>query len=103
MVDSIGEPITRELEVNGVLILAVEPGSPAANAGLRGTQRLEDGTIVPGDVIQQIDGHAVKSANDVYTQIQKHQTGDAVKLSIWRARKNIDVNVQLGQAAGDNQ
>ena len=103
MVDSIGDPITRELEVNGVLLLAVQPGSPAANAGLRGTQRLEDGTIVPGDVIQQIDGHAVNSANDVYAQIQKHKTGDSVKLSIWRARKNLDVNVQLGQASGDSQ
>jgi S1-C subfamily serine protease len=103
MVDSIGQPITRELDVDGVLILAVEPGSPAANAGLRGTQRLEDGTIVPGDVIQKIDGHAVNSTNDVYAQIQKHQTGDTVKLSIWRARKNMDVNVQLGQATGDSQ
>ena len=58
--DPISRAITRTLGVPGVLILGVQKGSPAAIAGMRATARAEDGTIIPGDIIQEIDGKKVR-------------------------------------------
>src|SRR5438067_5021399 len=41
---------------SGVLILATQPGGPAANAGLRGLVETEDGQVELGDIIVAIDG-----------------------------------------------
>ena len=51
----IGQRITEELGVQGALVLGVQPGSPAARAGVRGTRRSADGYIIPGDVITKLD------------------------------------------------
>jgi S1-C subfamily serine protease len=103
MSDAIGRDVTQRMGVQGVLVMGVQPGSPAANAGLRGTQRLENGRVVPGDIIQQIDGQTVTSADELYKQIQKHKPGDTVRLTVWRQGKTVDVEVHLGQPGDGNE
>jgi S1-C subfamily serine protease len=47
-----GESVLRRAGVEGVLVISVARGSAAESAGIRGTSRAEDGSLILGDVIQ---------------------------------------------------
>jgi serine protease Do len=81
---SIGVSFQEELGTNsitlkslgaqyGVVIEGVEPGSPAEKAGLKG-----------GDVITAVNGHAVKTGNDLVNPIATAPIGSKVKLNYVR-------------------
>ena len=56
------DPVARAFKVSeGVLIQAIDPGSPAAAAGLLPTRRGLGG-VVAGDVIVALNGRAVADA-----------------------------------------
>jgi S1-C subfamily serine protease len=95
--DRIGPRITRQLGVEGVLILDILPNSPAASAGLRRTERTRDG-IVPGDIIQKIDNKTVKSAAEFETTLQRYHPGDTITLTIRRGNQTMQIPVKV-QAA----
>jgi serine protease Do len=59
----------------GVVIMNVEPGSPAEKAGLKG-----------GDVITSVNGSAVKNGNDLVNPIAQAPIGSKVKLGYVRDR-----------------
>ena len=59
----------------GVVIMGVEPGSPAEKAGLKG-----------GDVITTVNGTPVKTGNDLVNPIAQAPIGSKVKLSYVRDR-----------------
>jgi serine protease Do len=59
----------------GVVIEAVEPGSPAEKAGLKG-----------GDVITSVNGVPVKTGNDLVNPIAQASIGSKVKLTYMRDR-----------------
>jgi S1-C subfamily serine protease len=100
--------ITDELAANvrlpadsGVLIQVVRPGSPAAEAGLRGgtTQVVVDGEsyFVGGDVITKADGHVVESAEQLRSVVTSKQPGDELALEIHRQDETTEVTVKLGR------
>jgi S1-C subfamily serine protease len=68
----------------GVLVLDVPKGSSAAQAGLRGSYRSTDGSVVLGDVITGINGDAVASEIDLFRAVDKYKPGDAVTLKVSR-------------------
>jgi S1-C subfamily serine protease len=92
--DRISAVITERLGVEGVLIRQVDPGSGAAAAGLRQTRR-EGDSIVPGDIIQEIDGKKVDTPNDLLARLGNYKGGDTVELTIWRDGKTLKVPVKL--------
>jgi serine protease Do len=59
----------------GVVIMGVEPGSPAEKAGLKG-----------GDVITSVNGKAIKTGNDLVNPIAQAPIGSKVKLDYVRDR-----------------
>ncbi|WP_156373094.1 S1C family serine protease [Pseudorhodoferax sp. Leaf267] len=67
----------------GVAIVRVQPGSPAAQAGLRAFTRSERG-VNAGDVITAIGGEPVASADDVLNALERLQPGDRAELTLWR-------------------
>jgi len=81
----------------GVPIVRVAPRGPAARAGLRAFARGEVG-IVAGDVIIAIDGQAVADADDVLAVLERHQPGDRVELTLWRAGQTRTETVALASA-----
>jgi S1-C subfamily serine protease len=89
------EHVLREMGIAGVLVLNVEEGSGAAEAGLQSTYRAPDGRLVLGDVIQSIDGKAAVSADDLLSDLEKHKAGDVVEVGILRADRNTTVRVRL--------
>jgi len=91
---------TLKLPVQGALVGAVTPGSPAAKAGLKaGTQRvtLGDGTplTLGGDVITQVDGQPIGVDRDLQGAVFSHAVGDTVKLTVLRDGKTLTLDVTL--------
>jgi len=86
----------------GLLILQVVPGGAAENAGLRGgTERAFLGNtpiMIGGDLIVAIDGKKVEDQQELAQIMNNHHAGDTVRVTIYRGKKKIDVDVTLGEA-----
>ena len=80
---------------SGVLIWQVQPGGPAANAGLRGMVQTEDGDIELGDIIVGLDGEKINNNDELYRALNKHQLGDTVSVEVFRNGGRITVQVRL--------
>lgn len=68
----------------GVVIEAVEPGSPAEKAGLKG-----------GDVISAINGQPIKTGNDLVNPIASSPIGSRVKITYYRDRQARDTTATV--------
>ncbi|MGQ0622557.1 MAG: S1C family serine protease [Panacagrimonas sp.] len=80
----------------GIAILGVEPGGPADEAGLRPFLRDPAGGIVMGDLIISVEGEKVDSFDAMLEQLERHQPGARVKLTVMRADEEREVEVVLG-------
>ncbi len=87
--------VTRRLGVEGVLIRDAPQGGGAAEAGLEGTAVTRRGQVVPGHVIQKIDGKEVTSSADLLGRLGSYRPGDTVALTVWRDGETSEVRVRL--------
>ncbi|QWB24553.1 MULTISPECIES: S1C family serine protease [Streptomyces] len=69
----------------------VEPGGPAAKAGLK-----------PGDVITKLDDRVIDSGPTLIGEIWTHKPGDKVTITYERGGKQQTVDVTLGSRTGDS-
>jgi S1-C subfamily serine protease len=95
--DNLSELVTRQLGVKGMLVVEVQPRTPAAEAGLRGTRVGRDGSVDPGDVIQSVDGRSVTGSGDFDRLMDGKRPGDAVALGLWRNGKTLSLTIRLGR------
>jgi S1-C subfamily serine protease len=102
--------ITRFLATGkGLLVVALAERGPAAQAGIRGVKvRVEQ--VAPGfirrtidpdtaDLILAVDKQRVRTLEDILTEVEKHQPGEDVKLTILRDGQFHDILVRLGQSS----
>src|SRR5947199_1742957 len=86
----------------GLLIVRVVPGGAAERAGLKGgTERAYLGNTpitTGGDLIVAIDGQDVQDQQDLSHVMNNHRAGDSVRVTIYRGKRKMDVNVKLGEA-----
>lgn len=86
----------------GLLIVQVLPGGAAARAGLKGgTERAYLGNIpitIGGDLIVAIDDENVRDQQELSHVMNSHRAGDTVKITIYRGKRKMDVQVTLGEA-----
>jgi S1-C subfamily serine protease len=94
--DRLNQALTRRIGKRGVLVMGVEPGSPAEKAGLRPTQRL-GGTLIPGDVILALNGKEAPSIGALNAQLEKCRPGEKVNLRLFRDGQEFDMPVTLGE------
>ena len=87
--------LADELGINGVVIVGVQPGSPAAKAGLRPTRRDAANRILLGDVITAVGKHPVQSVQDLFAALGEYEAGATVKLTLLRDGKQQQVDVGL--------
>jgi len=66
----------------GVLIRTVEPGSPAARAGLK-----------RGDILLSLDGRPLHSSEEYLQREREHSSGDKLRLRVLRAQGEEEVEV----------
>jgi len=73
------------LPATGVLIANLYVGSPAQRAGLQ-----------PGDVLVDIDGVAVRSAQEAIARVAAHRKpGETIKLRVIRSGKSMELQTQI--------
>jgi S1-C subfamily serine protease len=86
----------------GLLVVQVIPGSAAERGGLRaGTERAYYGNYpitVGGDLIVAIDGQEVQDQQQLAQVMNNHRAGDRVRITIYRGKRKMDLNVTLGEA-----
>jgi serine protease Do len=69
----------------GALVSSVEPGGPAAKAGLQ-----------PGDVIMSLNGLAVTDSTSLPSQVAGLPPGSQAKVQVWRDKGTKDLTVTVG-------
>ena len=99
---TISEDVAGKLDsAAGAAVTEVRPGTPAAEAGLRGAtaSRLVDGEPYPtgGDVITEIDGRSIASADELRRAIDRRAPGHTVELTVVRNGEERTVEVTLGE------
>jgi S1-C subfamily serine protease len=91
----------------GILVGSIQPGSPAQQAGLQGiTQNSDSNSQHIGDIIIAIDGHPLKSIDDLLNYLDVHKTvGDKVTLTVNRHGQimNIDLALQARPLSIQNE
>jgi S1-C subfamily serine protease len=92
--------VARDLNLpvdKGALVQDVQPGSPAAKAGLRaGHTRTDQGITLGGDLIVKVDGRAINGPEDVAKAIEDDKPGDTIRVEFLRGRKRDSVDLTLG-------
>ena len=98
-------PITitgdKKKKLEGVLVISVQPGSPADAAGIQGTSRDGyTGALILGDQIVSVDGTKCTDPEQVSDVVESKSVGDSVQLQIKRGGKYVDVTVLLKDRPG---
>jgi S1-C subfamily serine protease len=86
----------RRLGLDGLPVVEVKPGSPAAKAGLRGGRSFDNEGHFTGDVIKAIDGKRIRNRSDLVDNLERHKPGDTITLTIQRVDQTTEVQVTLG-------
>ncbi|MEB3291185.1 MAG: HhoA/HhoB/HtrA family serine endopeptidase [Leptolyngbya sp.] len=73
-------------EVEGVLVIRVLEGTPAAEAGLR-----------RGDVILEVDGDPIRSADTLQLKVENSRIGDTLQLTIQRGERSMTLDIQTAE------
>eukprot|EP00441_Pelagodinium_beii_P010521 CAMPEP_0197695156 /NCGR_PEP_ID=MMETSP1338-20131121/114832_1 /TAXON_ID=43686 ORGANISM="Pelagodinium beii, Strain RCC1491" /NCGR_SAMPLE_ID=MMETSP1338 /ASSEMBLY_ACC=CAM_ASM_000754 /LENGTH=391 /DNA_ID=CAMNT_0043278099 /DNA_START=69 /DNA_END=1244 /DNA_ORIENTATION=+ len=79
--------MSKELQLNGIMVMRVVPEGPAATSGLRPTR---GGRL--GDVVVGFDNKKIKSTDDLFTALEKKLPGDVVTLKVQRASQDVDTD-----------
>jgi S1-C subfamily serine protease len=87
--------LARRLRLNGVVVLSVEPGGPAARAGVRGVQRTPRGGLILGDILIALGARRLKTSEDLLLALEPHEPGAAVQLVFQRDGRTFQAMVEL--------
>ena len=68
----------------GVLVVGMVPGGPAEKGGIR-----------EGDVLRSVEGHPIKNAAELVSEIGELPVGKKVKVGVLRENRNIFLQVEI--------
>jgi Do/DeqQ family serine protease len=96
----LAQAMDLKAEQRGALVIDVTPGSPADQAGLRGSDRevqIEGQPVrVGGDVVTAINGQPVQDFDDLVAYLAgSTEIGQTVKLTVWRDGKEETISTTL--------
>ncbi len=94
------DQVTKQLGLKGALLGNIKPGGSAQEAGLIPIRRNEVGDILLGDLIVAVDGKPVDSVDAFLNELDNHEVGDKVTLTIIRGARSrgeeaLEVSVTL--------
>ena len=85
----------RRYQIQGVPVVQVHPGLPAARAGMTGAYRGQRGEIVLGDIIIGVGERKIRSNDDFRDALERLKPGDKVTIRTRRGKqeKTFDIRV----------
>lgn len=101
LIPAIAQAMGLDRNQAGVLLIDVESGSPADEAGLKGSleqaQIQGQAVMLGGDVIIAINGDSIASMEDLLAQLLQAEPGQTVTMTILRDGESLDLPVTLGE------
>ncbi len=94
-IQSVNDEIAESLGLDkprGALIASVHDGGPAQKAGIQ-----------PGDVVLTFDGKEVTDMRHLPRIVAETPIDTVVKATVWRKRKEVTLDVQVGELQEDEQ
>jgi serine protease Do len=94
-IQSVNDEIAESLGLDkprGALIASVHDGGPAQKAGIQ-----------PGDVVLTFDGKEVTDMRHLPRIVAETPIDTTVKATVWRKRKEVTLDVQVGELKEDEQ
>jgi 2-alkenal reductase len=92
------EATTTRLGIEGLVVVGVAPGSPAARAGLQGVDQT---TGAIGDIIVAANGQKVAQLADLASTLEAAGIGATIPLEILRDGRRMTVNVEIADAEAE--
>ena len=89
---ALDEEATARQGIDGLAIVRVTPGSPAARAGLRGLD-LDRGRL--GDIIAKVNGEDVHTSAEFAAALDKVGIGNVARLTVVRDGRPMEVSVTV--------
>mmetsp|Transcript_59537 Transcript_59537/g.141693 ORF Transcript_59537/g.141693 Transcript_59537/m.141693 type:complete len:458 (+) Transcript_59537:73-1446(+) len=77
--------VSQVLQLPGVVVYSVVPGSPAEQAGVR-----PKANSTLGDLVTSIDGKQVRTGSDIFRCLDKRVPGDTIVLGLQRASRQVN-------------
>lgn len=87
--------ISRQATDEGVLILGVAEGSPAAEADIRSTKSADEGETMWGDILISLNGQRITNSESLLVRLQELHAGDEVIVGIKRGDEYSRVPIRL--------
>jgi S1-C subfamily serine protease len=87
---------------HGLLVARLTRGGPAEDAGLLGGRSVavigNQEYIIGGDLMVDIDGKPLATTTDLTGYLQKKKPDDVIKITLYRGKKKMTVDVKLGES-----
>jgi S1-C subfamily serine protease len=88
----------RQIGLEGVVVQEVAPGTPAAEAGIRGLEnRRRSGRLELGDVVVAVDGKKISTVDDLLYAFEAAGVGGTVELTLERDGRQRTVRLPIVQ------
>jgi S1-C subfamily serine protease len=87
----------RRYRIEGVPVVRVFPGLPAASAGMRGVWKNYRGEVMLGDVIVALDDQPVASNDDYLSFMEKKRPGQRVRVTTRRDGRDKEFEIRLAE------
>lgn len=87
--------VTRNIGIEGLLVIDVPERSAAAAAGLRSMRVDRRGRIAGADVIKNVDGRDVRDSNDLYRALDAREVGDTIEIVVQREGELVTLEMTL--------
>jgi S1-C subfamily serine protease len=83
------QPVELPDHHKGLIVLSLEPGGPAAKAGL-----------LIGDIVTALGGESAGATEDIQVVLERHPAGSAVEVEILRGGEPRKLSLTAGQRPG---
>jgi len=84
--DSLSQAALNRNQFGGLLLVGIEPDSPASRAGL-----------IVGDILVSIEGNAITNPEDLQVHLDSKSVGQTIAVEVLRGGQRHDVTVTVGE------